>query len=576
MSQQISNLEEILDSHISGFHRIVLTEPVHLCYASRNLGQILGISPDELLSETRDLYAGRVHPADAEIYRDLLSRLRTGEQTLTARYRLVKSDGSSISVLDSVTTKRLDSGVLVGDSVLADITQIRQENQNLQFLNETMPCGLLKYTCEKFPKITYVNRQMLGFLGVSGPEEELYRQNIYMAIPFEERRRFAGYLDRVREQGIPIAGEITVQRPDGTRVRLFGWVTVGVNAAGEEEFQSVCMDITRRYQEQKTRESTRHLRALTEVYDKIFEYDRAERTVKCLHGGNSPMFRWAENIPMPMEQTTRQWIADTVFPEDRERMRAFFETFYQDPARTDTPPVIRYRALSSSGALKTYSGLFVQLDSASSLFCCRCLQEQEDADTLRSENDSLKGINENMQKIVMHFTDGLAAFEVLDDMVTPLYASDNVCQFFGYTRTSGSPLWKSGRPLMNSWLTAGRIMEILWNSCGRARRSLPTTTSGRRKNAGSRQSAPAGLLMLPPLCTSCSTTWMKMKSLRLTPPGCASAPLATSMCSWMISQLPSVTKNPRNCLPCWWTATAASSPQKRLSATCGRTSLPTP
>ena len=465
MNQPISNLEEILDSHISGFHRIVLTEPVHLCYASRNLGQILGISPEELLSETQDLYAGHVHPADTGIYRDFLTRLQSGEQTLTARYRLVKSDGTSISVLDSVTTKYLSSGILVGDSVLTDITQIRQENQNLQFLNETMPCGLLKYTCEKFPKITYVNQQMLSFLGVSGAEAELYRQNIYMAIPFEERRKFAGYLDRVREQGIPIAGEITVQHPDGTRVRLFGWVTVGVNAAGEEEFQSVCMDITRRYQEQKLRESTRYLRALTEVYDKIFEYDRAERTVKCLHGGNSPMFRWAENIPMPMEQTTRQWIADTVIPEDRERMGAFFETFYQDPARTDTPPVIRYRALSSSGALKTYSGLFVKLDSAASLFCCRCLQEQEDADTLRSENDSLKGINENMQKIVMHFTDGLAAFEVLDDMVTPLYASDNVCQFFGYTRDQWLSIMQKRTPidefLSYSRTDYGDFMELL-------------------------------------------------------------------------------------------------------------------
>ena len=310
-----------------------------------------------------------------------------------------------------------------------------------------MPCGFLKYTCETYPRITYINDRMRQILGFPEENEELdmYRRNLYMAIPFEERRRFGNYLDRVREQGGPLAGEMTVQRRDGTKAHLFGWVTKCINAQGEAEFQSACMDMTERFREKKRQEADRYLEALTEVYDKIFEYDLSARTVKFLHGGTSPRYRWAEQIPMPMEQTTEQWIMSTAFPEDRERLQTFFGAFYEQ--RIPTPPVIRYRALSSDGTVKTYSALLVKMDPSVSLLCCRCLQEQEEAESLRSENTSLKGINENMQKIVMHFTDGLAAFEIIGDMVTPLYASDNVCQFFGYSREQWMSIMKRQTPI---------------------------------------------------------------------------------------------------------------------------------
>lgn len=119
-------------------------------------------------------------------------------------------------------------------------------SRNLQFLEQTIPCGFVRYTCEKIPKITYFNDRMLQFLRYpradqGSPEElEMYHQNLYLWIPIEERRRFAGYLERVKQNGGPIAGEMTVLRWDGTKAYLFGWVTKCVNEDGVEEFQSAC------------------------------------------------------------------------------------------------------------------------------------------------------------------------------------------------------------------------------------------------------------------------------------------------------------------------------------------------
>lgn len=454
MKKSNQNMEQILDGHISGFHQYVLVEPAHLCYVSKNLCDMIGYTEQELLGEGEDVYASLVHPADREDYADFLSKLCQKEQSLTAQYRIIRKDGSVLFVSDTMAASRQEDGTLMGYSVLTDITELKSENQNLRFLNETMPCGFLKYTCEKIPRITYINDQMLQFLRFPEQSEgefdnlEMYKQNVYMMIPMEERRRFSLYLERVYKHGAPIAGEMTVLRCDGTRAYLFGWVTKCVNEQGIEEFQSACMDITERYHIKKERETKRYLKALTDVYDKIFEYDLSSHTVKCLYGQSSPMFRWIENIPMQMEDATDKWIMGTVFEEDREKVRSFFTGFYQGGfSESDMPPVVRYRALSSGGRLQTYTGIFLKVDASVSLFCCRNVPDEAEADTLRHENTSLKGINENMQKLMMHFTDGLAAFEIIDDVVTPLYASDNVCEFFGFTKDEWMPIMKKRTPI---------------------------------------------------------------------------------------------------------------------------------
>lgn len=438
MKNIIENTEEILTHNVSGFHKYVLSEPIHLNFVSQNLCDMTGFSENELLSENEDLYAPLVHPADREQYSLFIKKLSLGEQTLTLQYRIIKKDGSILYLSDTVTSKRLEDGMLVGYSVLTDITQLKTENENLQFLNQTIPCGFLKYTCEKQPKITYINEQMLKMLRFPevGDAEldylELYKQNIYLMIPMEERRRFALYLNRVYTKEAPIAGEITVLRCDGTKAYLFGWVTKCINEQGVEEFQSVCMDITERYHIKKANETKRYIKALTEVYDKIFEYDLSNNTVKCLYAQNSAVFKWLENIPMQMEDATDKWIVDTVCEEDREAVRAFFKNFYQKKfAESDSkPPQITYRALSSSGDMKTYTGIFLKIDNSVGLFCCRNMPDEQEADNLRNENTTLK----NMQELVMRFTEGVVAFVIENDTVKPLYTSDNVCNFFGYTR----------------------------------------------------------------------------------------------------------------------------------------------
>ena len=455
MNKMLTNMEDILSRQISGFHQYTLSDPIHLSYVSQNLCEMVGVQENELLHESKDLYILLVHPADRRQYSDFIDNLTKKEQALTAEYRLIKKDGTIICVKDTTTSKRLEDGTLVGYSVLTDITDIKHENDNLQFLNETIPCGFLKYTCEKQPRITYVNQTMIDLLRFPKAKTgeldylEMYKSNIFLMIPMEERRRFSKYLNRVYSADAPIAGEITLLRCDGSRAHVFGWVTKCINEQGEAEFQSVCMDITERHQTRKAAETKRYLKALTDVYDKIFEFNLDTNTVKCLHCEDASSFKKFEDIAMQIDDALDKWIINAVDPEDREQVRSFFKDFCQKKLYEpeSKPPQLTYKARSSSGERKQYIGIFIKVDDSVSFYCCRHVQDSGEAAVLRTENNHLK---ENMKELVMRFSDGIAAFEIsVDGKVKPLYASENVCEFFGYTKDEWLPLTESFTPLEN-------------------------------------------------------------------------------------------------------------------------------
>lgn len=453
MNFKLENVTEILDKYINGFRQYKLGESAVPTYISRNFCDMTGYSEEELWGEDGGFCASLVHPADKQLYGDFLKRVCAQRKSSSAEYRLVKKDGSVIYVRDTMTVEEAENGDAVGYSALADITDIKTENENLRFLNETVPCGMLKYTCEKNPKITYVNKQMIDIMRIPEVKNgemdyfELYRDNIYLMIPIEERRKFSHFLQQVYTRGVPIAGEITVLRCDGTKARLYGWVTKVTSKDGSEEFQSVCMDVTERYHAKRASATERYLKALSDVYDKIFEYDFTNGTVKYVFGG-SDTFSRIRNLPMHMEEATAQWLEHSVYKEDLGLMQAFFSDVFarRMSAGGNRPPQITYR-VKKGEALQYYMGTFLKAASDVWLFCCRKVQDEREVDILRNENISLKHRNENIQEMMMRYTDGVASFEVTEDCVTPLYASDNVCEFFGFTKEEWLPLMKRSTPI---------------------------------------------------------------------------------------------------------------------------------
>ena len=453
MNDLLSSMEEILADQICGFHQLVLAPTVHLSYASRSLCEMLGVSERELLDDRTDPYRGLIQPDDRQRYSALIHEVVSSGRAAAGEYRLVKKDGTVLCVRDTIAPKRLEDGTLVGHSVLTDITDLRDENDELRSLDRALPFGTLRYTCENQPRITYIDRRMIELLRFPEAREgeldqlELCKRDIFLMIPAEERLRFSRYLDRVRSSDVPIAGDMTLLRCDGTRVHVFGWVAKGVDEQGREEFQSVCMDVTERYRARRARENERYLQALTEVYDKIFAFDLDANTVTCLYCEGTSYFKHLESIAMRVEDALEKWLIASVDPEQRAAIRRFFEELCQRElsGTRGKPPQITYRARSTDGSVKQYTGVFIKVDESVRYYCCRETKETADTAALREENDRLK---ERMRDLVTYFSDGIAAFEVSPESgIKPLYATENVYGFFGYTEEEWLSLTERFTPL---------------------------------------------------------------------------------------------------------------------------------
>ncbi len=444
MIDRLENMPAILDRGISGYHEYIFADDgrgARLAHVSVSLCKMLGCSEEELSDSSRDRYFDAVHPADKERYAEFISELSRGETTLSAQYRLIRKDKSVICVADTMTTLKNSDGELVGCSTLCDITAIKSELGNLKFLDDTVPCGFLKFTCDAQPKITYINKRMLELLRFPHAQDgesdylNLYKDNIFLMIPMEERRKFSAFLNRVFTMGTPISGEINVLRFDGTKAYMFGWVTKTKDEHGNDEFQSICTDITEQHIKNKEQKTQRYLKALSHVYDCIFEFDFSDNTVKCIYINDSVPYKWVKDIPMRMEEATQRWISETVCESDRPVLQNFFKDLYRTrySDADSNPPTIEYHALSG-GSSRKYSGIFLKIDSSVCLFCSKSVSE----DSIMPKNDTQTSVR---------IADGIVAFEIDGDMVRPIYTSDSICNFFKYSKDEWQALATKMHPI---------------------------------------------------------------------------------------------------------------------------------
>ena len=438
MIQQPDQTSVLPQEGILGFLQYTLGETVKLDFVSRSLLELLGVSREKLQNE--DGFLSCMLPENRRDYVSAVSRCRKAPCRESLVYEILAADGKIQKVRGTLTSWKNPDGSCSMESVLFSAGE------------QQTPWSCLFCTCEKHPRITYLNGPMKDLLRIPQSRDgeadylELYRENVYLMVPMEERRRFAQYLERICTETVPVFGEMALLRCDGTRAHVFGWVTRGRDHLGNEEFQAMCLDVTEHYESRKEQTAHRYLNALKDVYDKIFQYDLGEGTIKCLYDAREMRFRLLQNIPMQLEETMEKWVSQTVVPEQQKQVLEFFREYCRKKGKgLDTgPSSITYRARSSSGEIRSYSGIFLKMDEKISLYCCRCVQEQKETEQLRTENDSLK---ENMQELMMQFTDGIAAFQVADGMVTPLYITDNICEFFGRTREEWLPMMKNPTPI---------------------------------------------------------------------------------------------------------------------------------
>ena len=177
--------------------------------------------------------------------------------------------------------------------------------------------------------------------------------NIYLMIPMEERRRFSRCLAKVGGEGETVSGELSVSfAATGPRRVYTAGSQGGPVRRGKGEYQSVCIDVTERYLTKRMSQTDQYVKVLSNVYDKIFEYDFINQTVRYV--SRKPLLMpWEEfkDIPMEMEEATARWIERSVSSDDRGAVKNFFRHILDQQAHENAgrPAPIEYRAPNEDG-----------------------------------------------------------------------------------------------------------------------------------------------------------------------------------------------------------------------------------
>ena len=113
-------------NYLGGYHRCYLDTTAKLEFVSDNLCSMLGYRKAELLDLTGGVYTALMHPDDTATFDAFALRLSREENCESVVYRLIKKDGSTIRVVDTMASIMGNDGYMRGYSVVCEIPDGQQ------------------------------------------------------------------------------------------------------------------------------------------------------------------------------------------------------------------------------------------------------------------------------------------------------------------------------------------------------------------------------------------------------------------------------------------------------------------
>lgn len=237
-----------------------------------------------------------------------------------------------------------------------------------------MPCGMIRFTCEKYPTVTYMNAQMKRLLGVTNENLRLLeylRDNIFFMFPQEERERFREQLDAVEQQGDVVTCRHRITCCDGTIVAVSGWLSKVEDQAGNSEYQAVYSGSVAG--EEKPKICIQNMiQMLDGTYDAVFAVDFLKNIVCCLKVNEYHISDEIQGIRMILEDAVKCWVGRLVMEADQEKVVCFLKNFNERREED-----LEFRAMDRNGEIRNYCGEFLFIDQKTMLFCCREIKKEQ-------------------------------------------------------------------------------------------------------------------------------------------------------------------------------------------------------
>jgi hypothetical protein len=423
------------EDRLSGYHRICLEQPYQLDYVSHSFCQLVGYSPEELQLRFGGNYSLMVRDSDRDRFLRFLDALAAKEQSLTLRYQLQTSSGTYLSVCDTSTSSRLEDGRRYAFSVVSDVSYWPEAHPVGDLFSSILPYGYLQCTCEKYPKVTYINGALSEYLYIRDdpePWEQNARDNVFFMVPFEEREKFRQYLDLAQSSDKPIQITHHMFRGDGTLTLLTGWVSLVPSDTGSQEFALIYRQLD---EPQEPVRDTSYFPVLKRAYTSIFDLDLENDMVECIHGLEDSPIGPLAGIRMTLESAMQVCLNNYVLQEDRAMMTAFFHQICdpQDDWNGRTVLQADFR-LKAANEVHRYIGVAVHLETNQVLLCCRNITHLAYSGAQALENKTLHTIYDWMDFLSTYADDSVGLLmldETKEAGCSLLYGSSSVLHYLG-------------------------------------------------------------------------------------------------------------------------------------------------
>lgn len=280
-------------------------------------------SEEEFIKDTNGYVINGIHPDDREYVCRIVDSSVKDKAEYEVEYRMKKSNGSYIWVLDRGRLVQTENGPVIV-SICLDITENVHLQENIKTITNNIPGGVYKVKFDEDLTIIYGNDGFYKIHGYTPEEMKVMLGNKLIAVTFpEDIPKINTVLKNVLEYNLKnFEYEKRIITKNGDIRHL---LTKGVLIKEEDEIviNSIVIDITDRIVvENKLKFNQEKLKlAMNSSKDIIFEYDLDSKILRHLKlpvGSESP--RIIYNVPESRIKNSE------IFPEHIEKYREMYES----------------------------------------------------------------------------------------------------------------------------------------------------------------------------------------------------------------------------------------------------------
>ena len=429
------------DTIPGGLTFYAISDRIELLDFSDAAAEMVGCTREEYASRSKIDALALVHPEDRPNVERIIGELSAGARRASCTARAFRLGGGIVWLHLSTTAMHRDGDVMYVAAVLIDVTREKENELQLEVqselqrrLNDSVPCGIVRYSVEDEPRMVFINRKGCEIFGFDGPDSFAAGTANGKLIPIhdDDDASHRKTVDSLKHGAPPADFTYRFVRPDGSTGWIEGTSVLERDVDGASIVQSAFLDVSDRRQERYEQDIRRYAMVLCSLYDDIIEFDSERRTYRSLYSSHGSRSEGS----VPIDEAFEFWTSHMPNPDNREAVRTALEACYEND---DGVPVICTYLIEFDNRRSWFQSTFLRVSPTGILCCGKDVTEHMSTE----DRKVTKRVLDTMGQLPV----GVGVFTLRDEEVRLRYANERLRTMFGDGLPGGSDDVNRDEPL---------------------------------------------------------------------------------------------------------------------------------